>query len=142
MSKDRSMYLGYGKDSHNKDKKEQRHVVSETKTHFTLKVPAFTDKGKTFIGWAKVTMRKATEANLPAIKASLTLRDVIDLYRQKITDIRNNLARSFELKALKAKVIAGKATPAEIAKVFAAEAKTNPELAKQAEAMLKKIAQA
>ena len=142
MSKDRAQYLGYGKDSHNKDKKPQRHVVSETKTHFTLRVPAFTDKGKTFIGWANLKMFKVNDDTLPTIKAGLTLKDVIDLYRQRITDIRNNLARSFELKALKAKVIAGKATPAEIAKVFAAEAKTNPELAKQAEALLKKAAQA
>ena len=139
MSKDRSQYLGYGKESHNKDKKEQRHVVSETKTHFTLKVPAFTDKGKTFIGWAKITMFKVNEANLEAIKKALTLGNVVDLYRQKITDIRNNLARTFELKALLAKVIAGKATPAETAKVFAAQAKTNPELAKQGEALLRKM---
>ena len=142
MSKDRTAYLGYGQKSHNEDNKEQRHVVKEDKTSFTLKVPAFTDRGATFIGWANVKLIKVNKEGLEAFRPKFSLANLKDLNRQIITDIRNNLARLFELKALKAKVIAGKATPAETAKVFAAEAKSNPALAKEAEALLRKIAQA
>ena len=142
MEKDTSIYLGYGKKSHNEDNKEQRHVVKEDKTTFTLKVPAFTDRGKTFIGWAQIRLVKVNKEGLNALRPALTLGNVKDLNRQIITDVRNNLARSFELKALLAKVVAGKATPAEIAKVFSAQAKVDPKMAKEAEAILIKALKA
>lgn len=139
MTNNRTEYLGYGKTSHNEDKKAQRHVVGENKTQFTLKVPAFTDKGKTFVGWTQIVLNKVNEAGLTAAKVSFKLSDLIDLNRQRITDARNNLARSYEIKALIAKVKAGKGTPAEIARVFSTLAKTNPQLAKAAESMLKNL---
>lgn len=149
MSEDRTAYLGYGKKAMNEVKKPQRHVVKETPTEFTLKVPAFTHEdrvvdGKTksievFIGWATTTLFKVNKEGLEALKAALTLEKVKDLNRQEITDVRNNLAREYKLKALEAKVMAGTATPTEVSKVFAAKAKSNPELAKQAALLLKKV---
>jgi len=136
MSEDRSEYLGYGKKSHNEDNKEQRHVIKETKTSFTLRVPAFTKNGALFIGWSNLTLNKVNEEGIAEAKANFSQRDLIDLNRQKITDVRNNLARTYKLKALIAKVKAGKGTPAEVAKVFAALAKSNPELVKAAEKLL------
>jgi hypothetical protein len=139
MSNSNSHTLGYTKESVNKDGKAQRHVVKETPTQFTLKIPAFTDKGKTLVGFTNRKLFKVNEEGFEAFKATVTQDNLKDLNRQIITDARNNLARSFELKAIIAKVKANKATPAEIAKVFSALAKSNPEMAKEAQKLVAKV---
>jgi hypothetical protein len=99
--------------------KNQNHVIKETPTHFTVKVAAFTDKGKTFVGWSQVVVVKVNEAGLKAAREALTLSDIIDLNRQKITDVRNNIARLGDIQKAVAKVREGKATPEEFKAVMA-----------------------
>jgi len=71
--------------------KEKAIKISETKSTELLKVPAYSD-GK-LVGWAQVTVFKLSDAGLAAAKAKLTLSDVADLNRQKVTDAKNNLRR-------------------------------------------------
>jgi hypothetical protein len=117
--------MGLTKDSFNKDNKAQNHVVSEKGVKFTVKVASFTDRGKTFVGWGQLDLFKVNEAGLKAAKDSLTEADLIDLNRQKITDVRNTVARLGDIQKAVAKVKAGTATSDEFKQVMAAGLKGN-----------------
>jgi len=71
--------------------KEKAIKISETKTTELWRVPAYSDQK--LVGWTKVTAFKPNEEGLTAAKQSLTLSDVADLNRQKVTDAKNNLRR-------------------------------------------------
>jgi len=77
--------------------KEKAVKVKETKTHIVLKVPAYSDNKLT--GYVQVDTFQENEAGLAAAKQSLTLADVIDLNRQKVTDAKNNLRRGTSVMA-------------------------------------------
>ena len=62
-----------------------------------MKVPAYSNKE--LVGWTKVTVFKETEAGLTAAKAALTLSDVANINRQRVTDAKNNLRRGTSVMA-------------------------------------------
>ena len=71
--------------------KEKAVRISETKSTVLLRVPAYSD-GK-LVGWTEVDTFKHSDAGLAKAKATLTLANVDDLNRQKVTDAKNNLRR-------------------------------------------------
>jgi hypothetical protein len=85
--------MNYGNKSHNSKGKAQVHVVKVSETVFTAKVPSHTKNGEVFVGWGEITLKTVNPAGLKAAKAGLTLSDLIDLNRQKVTDVMNDLRR-------------------------------------------------
>lgn len=71
--------------------KEKARIIKQTKTNVMMEVPAYSE-GK-LVGFAKVTVYQANEEGLAAARQSLTLSQLGDLNRQKITDAQNNLRR-------------------------------------------------
>ena len=104
--------------------KETKKVVKETKTSVIYEIPSYSD-GK-LVGWGQCEVFKENPEGLKEAKATLTEKDVVDLNRQRITDVKNNVRRFAEVDAILAKVKAGKATPAELVKVLNKLVKSNP----------------
>lgn len=77
--------------------KEKAKVVKETKSTQILSVPAYSDNN--LVGWTQVTTFKETEDGLNKAKQDLTLQDVINVNRQRITDAKNNLRRGTSVMA-------------------------------------------
>jgi hypothetical protein len=77
--------------------KEKIKIVKQTKTEVTMSIPAYSD-GK-LVGYTQVTVFKEDEHGLAALKAVLSLSNLKDLNRQKITDAKNNLRRGTSLMA-------------------------------------------
>jgi len=77
--------------------KEKAKVVKETKSTQILSVPAYSDNN--LVGWTQVTTFRETEEGLAAAKAALTLADLININRQRVTDAKNNLRRGTSVMA-------------------------------------------
>jgi len=77
--------------------KEKATKVKETKSTEIWSVPAYSNNK--LVGHTKVTVFKETEDNLAAVRAALTLGDVIDINRQRFTDAKNNLRRGVSIMA-------------------------------------------
>lgn len=109
MSKTYTMFMNLSKSRTNKAGKTINHVVSETKAQFIAGVPSYTASGSRFVAQGNVNLFKVTKEGLAELKAKATLSDVIDLNRQRITDVKNDLRvlKSYEdtLKDYKAEEI-------------------------------------
>ena len=77
--------------------KEKAKIVKRGKGILIVEVPAYS--GDNLVGKANVTIFEETEENLAHVKSVLTLNDVKDLNRQKITDGKNNLRRGTSVMA-------------------------------------------
>ena len=118
--------------------KEKVKVVKDGKSTRVLSVPAYTDSK--LVGWAQVTVFKEDEAGLTAAKASLTLSDVVDLNRQKVTDAKNNLRRGTSVMAALKGLVKANPAVAKIVELLAAQAASgtfDPKALEAIEASLK-----
>ena len=118
--------------------KEKAVKVKEGKSTVTLKVPAYTDSK--LVGYANVTIFKEDDAGLAAAKASLTLSDVVDLNRQKVTDAKNNLRRGTSVMATLKQLTKSNPAVAKIVELLAAQAASgtfDPKALEAIEASLK-----
>lgn len=71
--------------------KEKARVVKDGKSTQVLSVPAYADSK--LVGRANVTVFKENNEGLAAAKQSLTLSDLVNINRQRVTDVKNNLRR-------------------------------------------------
>ena len=118
--------------------KEKVKVVKDGKSTRVLSVPAYTDSK--LVGWAQVTVFKEDEAGLAAAKASLTLSDVVDLNRQKVTDAKNNLRRGTSVMATLKQLTKTNPAVAKIVELLASQAASgtfDPKMIESIEASLK-----
>ena len=118
--------------------KEKVKVVKDGKSTRVLSVPAYTDSK--LVGWAQVTVFKEDEAGLAAAKASLTLSDVVDLNRQKVTDAKNNLRRGTSVMAALKQLTKTNPAVAKIVELLASQAASgtfDPKMIESIEASLK-----
>ena len=118
--------------------KEKVKVVKDGKSTRVLSVPAYTDSK--LVGWAQVTVFKEDEAGLTAAKASLTLSDVVDLNRQKVTDAKNNLRRGTSVMATLKQLTKSNPAVAKIVELLASQAASgtfDPKMLETIEASLK-----
>ena len=83
--------------------KEKAVKISETKSTELWKVPAYSDSK--LVGYTQVNVFKRNDTGLAEAKRTLTLGQLDDLNRQKVTDAKNNLRRGTSvMAALKALV--------------------------------------
>ena len=118
--------------------KEKVKVVKDGKSTRVLSVPAYTDSK--LVGWAQVTVFKEDESGLTAAKASLTLSDVVDLNRQKVTDAKNNLRRGTSVMATLKQLTKTNPAVAKIVELLASQAASgtfDPKMIESIEASLK-----
>ena len=118
--------------------KEKVKVVKDGKSTRVLSVPAYTDSK--LVGWVQVTVFKEDEAGLAAAKASLTLSDVVDLNRQKVTDAKNNLRRGTSVMATLRQLTKTNPAVAKIVELLASQAASgtfDPKMLETIEASLK-----
>lgn len=99
--------------------KEKAVILKQTKSTKLLRVPAYSDDK--LVGYGEVTVFKANDAGLEAARLSLTLSDLENLNRQRVTDVKNNVRRGRSIWA-----------------ALKEAAKTNPGLAKDVEVLAKK----
>jgi len=88
--------------------KEKAVETSRTKSTITLSVPAYSD-GK-LVGHASVVVFQENEVGLAEAKKSLSLVDLANVNRQRVTDAKNNLRRGTS--AIAALRAVAKANPA------------------------------
>ena len=71
--------------------KEKDVLVKEGKATSLWKTPSYSDN--VLVGWGEVTLFNPTEAGLRAFQASVTLDNLMDVNRQKKTDVKNTVRR-------------------------------------------------
>lgn len=101
--------------------KLSKEIIKQDKNSIIYLVPAYTgtvkDKNLTFQGASECTVPVASEEALKHWKDKLTVKDLEDISRQRLTDCKNNVRTEENLDELLKKVANGTATQAELKKV-------------------------
>ena len=105
------------------DKKEKKEIVKSTKTTIEYLVPSYKgnmkDKNLTFQGAVNVITVAETDVGLAFLAKTMTLKDLADLNRQRITDGKNGIRTEEDMEVLLQSYVNGTASDSDRKKVVA-----------------------